>query len=268
METFKIQTRSKLSDFLLKNAKGMSYTLFQKTLRNKDIKVNGARVKQDVIVNPGDLVEAYYTPIIITPFEVVYSDKDVVVIYKKSGYQIEEVTLSLSSQFNGATAVHRLDRNTDGIMIFALNKDAENALLKGFKNRDFNKVYKASVKGILEEKQAVLTAYLVKDKEASSVKIFDRKVEGSVEIKTGYEVISEHTDYSELRVKLFTGKTHQIRAHLAHIGHPIIGDGKYGDYEFNKKMKAKTQRLTAIELTLSFDKDSYLYRLNGRTFSI
>ena len=109
METFKIQTRSKLSDFLLKNAKGMSYTLFQKTLRNKDIKVNGARVKQDVIVNPGDLVEAYYTPILITPFNVVYSDKDVVVIYKKSGYQIEEVTLSLSGQFNGATAVHRLD---------------------------------------------------------------------------------------------------------------------------------------------------------------
>ena len=98
------------------------------------------------------------------------------------------------------------------------------------------------------------------------MKIYDRKVENSVTIITGYKVIEKLGETSVLDVTLFTGKTHQIRAHLAYIGHFIIGDGKYGDNSINKRLGVKNQQLTAYSLTLHFSKDSPLYYLDGKTF--
>jgi 23S rRNA pseudouridine955/2504/2580 synthase len=119
-----------------------------------------------------------------------------------------------------------------------------------------------------KNKKAVLTAYLKKDAESALVSIYDTEKKGSVLIKTGYEVIAEYGGYSDLLITLYTGKTHQIRAHLAHIGHAILGDGKYGDYALNNSLKLKRQLLTAVSLTLFFDKNSPLYYLNGKNFTI
>ena len=209
MEKFTVTKKTKLSDFLLENAKGMNYSLFRKTLRNKDIKVNGKRVKEDVVLIENDLLEVYYIPAENKPYSVIYSDQDVLVINKKSGVEITELTGVLSKEFGGVRAVHRLDRNTEGVIIFARNEEAEKSLLKGFKNHDFIKYYKAIVMGVPKQKSAILTAYLVKDSINNQVKIYAKKVSNSVEIKTGYEVIKTFEDQSELRVRLYTGKTHQ-----------------------------------------------------------
>ena len=153
-------------------------------------------------------------------------------------------------------------------MIFSLNREAEKELINGFKSHSFVKIYLATVYGKMPKKSDLLTAYLVKDADNSIVKIYDKKVNGSLLIKTGYEVVKEEENTSLLRVRLYTGKTHQIRAHLAHIGHFIIGDGKHGDNEINKKMGKDKQMLSAYELTLIFDDKSCLNYLNNKTFCI
>ena len=258
----------KLSKLALYNFKDLSYSTLMKLLRNKDVKVNDVRVNKDVTLNVGDKVELYYKLQKTVSFSIVYSDENVVVINKKQGYTSEEIFESVKEQFNGAGFIHRLDRNTSGIMIFSLNSKAESELINGFKTHSFIKIYLATVHGKMPKKSDLLTAYLVKDADNSIVKIYDKKVNGSSLIKTGYEVIKEEENTSLLRVRLYTGKTHQIRAHLAHVGHFIIGDGKYGDNEINKKMSKDKQMLSAYELTLIFDDKSCLNYLNNKTFCI
>ena len=109
---------------------------------------------------------------------------------------------------------------------------------------------------------------MAKKRKKRQKKIYDKKVLGSVEIKTAYKVIKEDENTSLLEVELITGKTHQIRAHLAHIGHFILGDGKYGNGEINRKLNAKELMLKSYKLTLKFDKDSPLSYLDNRTFEI
>lgn len=267
MKSFIADKNRKLSKLALYHIDDLSYTAFMKALRKKDVKVNGKRVSEDVTLNVGDLVEVYYTPVITNNFDVIYVDENVLVVYKKSGCTSEKLYEDINAKYNNARFIHRLDRNTDGVMIFALNEQSETLLLDGFKNRTFIKKYHAVVKGVPKVKQAILTAYLVKDAESSTVKIFDRKVNGSVQIKTGYKVVETHGKTSLLEVELFTGKTHQIRAHLAYIGHPIIGDGKYGDFALNDSLNKKSQMLTAVSLELHFEKECLLSYLNGKIFT-
>ncbi len=268
MKSFIAQKTGKLSRLALQNIEDLSYSLLLKSIRKKDVKVNGKRVGQDVTLKVGDLVEVYFACVKQDKYTTIYKDENVLIVYKKSGYLSESVFADISEKYSSAKFIHRLDRNTDGIMVFALNSDAESELLKGFKARTIDKKYHAQVMGVPKQKEAILTAYLLKDKDASLVKIYAQKCDGAVEIKTGYKVLEERGDSALLEVVLYTGKTHQIRAHLAFIGHPIIGDGKYGDFEFNKLKNQTRQMLTATELTFHFSKDSCLSYLDGKTFNL
>lgn len=267
MKSFIADKNQKLVKLALEKIENLSYSALQKSLRDKDVKVNGVRVKSDVTLNIGDKVEVYFKQMATQKYAVIFRDENVLVVNKKKGFTSESVYDEIS-QNERCFFIHRLDRNTDGVMIFALNPSAENALLEGFKHRDFIKKYQATVYGKMAKKSAVLTAYLKKDADSATVQIFDNEVSGSVQIRTGYEVVEENENTSVLSVTLFTGKTHQIRAHLAHVGHFVVGDGKYGDNRFNKQTGAKQQLLTAKSLTLKFNQNSALYYLNDKTFSV
>ena len=268
MKSFIVLENKKLSKVIFSYCEDLSYSSFRKALRNKDIKINGVRVNSDVLLSVGDKVEIYYTEKVLESYTPIYADENVLVVNKKSGFSAERVFEDVQKKFSTAGFIHRLDTFTSGIMVFSLNEEAERELLLGFKNRTFIKEYQAEVIGKLQKKQRVLESYLVKDKDNSVVKIFDNEVKGSVYIKTGYKVIEEREETSLLSVTLYTGKTHQIRAHLAHIGHPIVGDGKYGDNKLNRKLKASSQRLSSVRLVLKFKKADKLYYLNDREFKI
>ena len=262
MTVFKAQKEGKLSEIISEHFNGAaSYSLIMKLLRKKDVKINGKRVSSDEKTSVGDEIVVYYSAPERKVKEL-YKCDDLLAAYKPKGITSEDFFALVKSVYPSAFFTHRLDRNTDGIMLFALNQTAYEELLRGFKNRTFDKYYTAEVYGKPPKQKDELTAYLKKDEQKSLVRISPVPKDGYEKIVTGYEVISSKGEISVLKVKLITGKTHQIRAHLAFLGCPIIGDGKYGDNAINKRFGDKYQRLTSSEIILRFSPISPLYHLN------
>lgn len=231
---------------------GFSFYDVSKMLRQKDVKINGKVVKSgNDNANEGDVVVFFFNDEVLKKkYDVVFEDDDVAVVYKHQG--IETAGEKGLEKMLNLIAVHRLDRNTEGIVVFAKNEETEKKLISAFKNDKIHKHYCAEVSGKFLTDKKEFSAYLVKDSENSFVKIYKNKVPNSVLIKTIFQTVKVGQQTSLIDVELLTGKTHQIRAHLAFLGYPIIGDGKYGREDVNKKFNQSKQKLCCYSLKFDY----------------
>ncbi len=273
----------KIDKVIWDNFPSLSSGMLFKALRKKDIRVNGIRIKEDYIVSAGDKIDIYIIDDFLLGkndegYSVVFEDHNILIINKAPGVPVHpdknqtEGTLidKLQNTYGSELALcHRLDRNTSGLVIIAKNNHTLEVMLEKIKSREVSKYYTCIVSGYMEHKRAELVDYLEKDENLSRVFISDKRKRDSMEIITRYEVLRTLEDLSLLQVELVTGRTHQIRAHLAYYGHPIIGDGKYGKNAENKIYNAKHQLLCASSLSFDFTSPAgHLGYLKGKTISI
>ncbi len=291
----------RLDKFLLKAVKAMPPSLMYKSIRTKKIKVNRKRAEIGQLLQEGDTVQLFLSDELfggssrdadrlrhITPsFSVVYEDENLLLCDKPAGLPVhsddKEDTYTLITQIKAyllrrgeydpdkeqsfAPALcNRIDRNTAGIVIAAKNAAALRELNALIRDRKITKKYLCAVHGSLKERSGVLTGYLLKDSASNTVTVFRKPVKGSKSIRTGYTVLEEREGLSLIEAELFTGRTHQIRAHFASIGHPLLGDGKYGVNREDRKAGLTAQALYSYYLR--FDEGELFSYLVGREFTV
>ena len=261
----KKENAKKISKIILENT-SIGYNTFCKLLRKKDIKINGRRISKDTKVYENDCLEIYIDEekakdIKINNILEIYQDNNVLIVNKPIGievvgkYGVEDI---LRTKYGDVFACHRLDRNTSGLVIFAKNLETLKILEDKFRNNEIEKKYITQVNGIFNIPEKEEIAYLFKDSKKAFVYIEDIQKNGYKKIITKYKEIEKNKELniSILEIELKTGRTHQIRAHMAHLGHPVIGDGKYGDYIINKKFGKKHQILVSYYLKFDFKSNS------------
>ena len=265
---FKVTEKVDLGKELRKRLPLFSNYQIEKLFKDKDVKVNGVRKTKPCIITPKDRVEVYYSSVNDEPWHtIVYEDDNILIVNKRAGIEVvsendRNLLDILKIQYNELYAVHRIDRNTEGLVIFAKNNVAETELLKAFKERTITKKYLLKVKGKVEIEAIKPKLYLKKLADKSKVITSEVKTSGYEEIITKFSLIRYVEGDSVLEAELVTGKTHQIRAHISYFGYSIVGDGKYGVGE-NKQMC-----LTAYSMAFKFAKKSPLEYLNTKYFEI
>ena len=274
----------KLNTFILDNFSNLSLNTLYKALRQKDIKVNNKRVNSNVTVYLNDEIQIFISDDLLfnknsnLSFETIYEDDNILIVNKPDKIEVlgdNSLTSIIQKKYNLGNnfpyPCHRLDRNTKGLIIYAKNKLSLDYLFDKFKHHEIEKHYLAKVYGIPKFKNKTFESYLFKDSKKSQVYISDTYKKGYQKITTSFNLVSKNINEntSILDVTLHSGRTHQIRAHLAYIGYPIIGDGKYGVNYINKKFNAKTQELYAYKLIFNFVNNSgALNYLNGKEFAL
>lgn len=238
-------------------------------IKKKDVRVNDTRVTEDVMVKKFDSIVVFYRDKDIKNewYTPIYDDANILVVFKKAGIEVvsedDRSLVGVLSQRYNVKPVHRIDRNTEGLVIFAKNIFAEKALLNAFKERTITKKYILRVHGIVKENKLKNILYLAKDKDNAKVLISQRPKKGYDQIITNFKVLDIFGDDTLLEAELVTGKTHQIRAHIAYLGHPIVGDGKYGKQGDDKQMC-----LTSYYMSFNFPQQSFLHYMNGQVFQV
>jgi len=294
----------RLDKFLSKAVKGLPQSLMYKYIRTKKIKVNRARVQQSYILCEGDEIQLFIREEFfaspekdmgalsrIKPkLDIVYEDDNIILCNKRAGVLVHEddgaadntlimhiqAYLYQSGKYDpedeqsfAPALCNRIDRNTGGIVIAAKNAEALRVMNEKIKNDEIRKFYLCAVHGTPKRKSDTLTAYLKKDSKSNTVDISDTSRTGYKTIITKYRLVKQCGGNSLLEVELVTGRTHQIRAHMAHIGHSLLGDGKYGVNRSDKEKGYKYQALYSYRLIFDFcSSDGALGYLRGKQVSL
>lgn len=300
MKSFTISdndSNQRVDKFILKTFPKLPKSLMFKEIRKKNIKVNKKRTDPSYILKKGDVLELYLKDDVLEEkkvhydflksskdIDIIYEDKNIILLNKKPGtlchpdgneyvntlissvkrylYEKKEWKPQEENSFSPALA-NRIDRNTGGIVIACKNADTLRILNEKIKNREIQKFYLCAVKGIPDKKTDILEGYLTKDTRKNKVTVHKKQTEGAKKIVTKYTVLDSYDNKSLLEIDLITGRTHQIRAHLASIGHPLIDDGKYGETRGRYK-----QALYSYRLKFSFKDDNKLSYLNEKEFTV
>ena len=294
----------RLDRFVAKNLPLLPPALLQKYIRLKRIKVNGKGSKRDVRLETGDILQLYINDeffdkpneenLFLTVFKpqlnIVYEDENLLLVNKPSGlivhedekeafdtlinrilhylYEKKEYDPKKENSFVPALC-NRIDRNTSGIVLAAKNAAALRELNQRIKDRQVQKRYLCVVHGRMPQPRQTLTAYLKKDADKNQVRVYDQPIPDGRTIRTAYQVLAEKGGFSLLKIDLLTGRTHQIRAHMAYLGHPLLGDTKYGKNREDRQLGYRFQALCAYQVTFSFTgEEGPLSYLNGKTFTV
>ena len=296
MKTFVIgknDAGQRFDKFITKTLPSLPKSLMYKYLRTKRIKLNGKKAEIATRLNEGDTVEMYINDEFFAEKEekysflgagktldIIYEDENIMVLDKKVGllshpdegeyvdtlitrvqrylYEKGEYDPKDEASFAPALA-NRIDRNTGGIVLAAKNAEALRILNEKIKEREIKKLYLCVVIGKPAKQSDTLLAYMLKDEAKNKVSVFDTPVQGGKSMKTQYRVLGTENGLSLCEIDLLTGRTHQIRAHMAHIGCPLLGDGKYGTNALNKKYGGyKKQFLYSYKTVFAFSTDAGL----------
>ena len=293
----------RLDKFITKVAPLLPKTLMYKAIRTKNIKINRKRGEISTRLQLGDVVEIYLNDDLLAApdsdlaflsaplhIDVVYEDDNILLVNKQVGlvvhedesgsvdtlinrithylYKKSEYDPQLENSFAPALC-NRIDRNTSGIVICAKNAPSLRIINEKIKERELEKQYKCLVFGTPKPTHKLCKAFLRKDSDQNQVRVFPHPVEDGRTILTEYTVLETTGAFSLLNIVLHTGRTHQIRAHMAYLGHPLVGDTKYGNGSDNKDLPFRFQALCAYSLGFLFKTDSgHLEYLNNKVFTV
>lgn len=293
----------RIDKFLTKSFPLLPQSLLYKYIRTKHIKLNGKRCQISTRLAEGDILSLYIKEEFFEQLpdrydflkapktiSILYEDEHILLIDKKPGlivhpdenYHFDSLIARIQhylydkGEYNpkeeqsfAPALVNRIDRNTGGIVIAAKSAEALRILNLKMRDRELEKYYLCIIHGRLPQKEALLTGYLEKNEAQNRVYISQSPSANTRTIKTKYKVLEERGAFSLLEIELLTGRTHQIRAHLSSIGHPLVGDGKYGTNAQNKATGYKKQALYSYKLVFRFRTDAgVLQYLNGKEFTV
>ena len=294
----------RLDRWLAKTLPLLPAPLAQKYIRLKRVKLNGRGAKRDVRLVQGDLLQLYIndeffqTPTPENAFlslyqpklTILYEDEHILLLDKRPGlvvhpdetervntllthiqaylYQKKEWSPYWENSFAPALC-NRIDRNTGGIVIAAKTAEALRVMNQKIRDRELEKLYLCAVLGRPTPSAGTLEGFIVKDEAKKQVSIRSKPVPGGRKAITKYRTLATKGNLSLVECDLITGRTHQIRAMMAHAGHPLLGDGKYGSEKVNRQYGRKHQALWSWKLTFQFTTDAgELDYLNGRSWQV